>query len=383
MDYNENLFLLFIFCAFIAAKASAFPYPQAQFSYPTGIPHTVYKGETERILLQMNFSNFRDAQYWFIPSGSQLEYAEGNCPAFPFDKSPFWGSHVCRLNIAVYGDHIGQIVTGTVQLDLIGSDGRWPDRHAWDQLFTAISFSLRVIAHPLAMNTIPKQNATAGVEFIYHIIPSIKYYQENIEAGLNPKPHVSPIEQDGLYFDEVSQSIRGKPKIIGNYYFHIRAKSDETISAESVLPIEVQANPKDKPIFKDTLSLPSAMITKNYTVNLVDLIKPNNNIMQSNQLSFRIDNNQPYPHWLAIDNTNPTLMTGTAPIGEQAQVVTLNLIAHSNTGGDSESKMISIALAYDLEKKPKINPLDLEFAAGMEIKQDLAEYIQDPATIPV
>ena len=93
------------------------------------------------------------------------------------------------------------------------------------------------------------------------------------------------------------------------------------------------------------------MPEQEYRLNLLDLIETRPSFMRSNQVSFEIDKNLPYPSWLSIDKDNATFLHGHVPSSEAGQNRSVTLIASSNAGGDSLPLTITIPVASD----PKTN----------------------------
>ena len=190
---------------------------------------------------------------------------------------------------------------------------------------------------------------------------------------------VTPEAQDGLYFDKETLSIKGKPTRTGTYYFTIGATNGASTATSKQLHIIVEVNLHDKPVFKPYHSPASAMPEHEYRLNLINLIEPISSFMETNQVQFRIDTDQAHPSWLSIDNENPTLLHGYAPASESGKNREVTLIASSNTGGDSLPLTITIPVAFDLEKRPVIEPgIALTGTAGTALYQDIRSHIVDP-----
>lgn len=182
---------------------------------------------------------------------------------------------------------------------------------------------------------------------------------------------VTPVSQNGLSYDPQTASIVGKPTRIGTYQFIVNATNGVMTAAPQTLTIQVDANLRDKPIFKPYYTLLSAMPEREYRINLLDLIELDPSFMETNQVQFRIDMERDHPEWLSIDSNNPTVLRGVAPQYESGQKREVTVIASSNTGGDSEPFTIKIPVAYDLCKKPVLmQNIELTGAAGIRFQHD-------------
>ncbi|HBI21201.1 MAG TPA: hypothetical protein DDY37_01205, partial [Legionella sp.] len=171
---------------------------------------------------------------------------------------------------------------------------------------------------------------------------------------VSPKIIVTPIEQDGLRYDSAISSIVGVPTRMGDYPFIISAVNGSLASAPEIFTINAKPNPHDTPIFKLHHRMASAMPEREYQLNLMALIETIPSVALSNQIRFRIENHREHPVWLSVDDENPTLLHGLVPPNEGGEIKHVTLIATSNTGGDSEPWTIDIPVAFDPEKKPKI-----------------------------
>lgn len=362
-----------------------FCYPSFGFDYPwakvifTGTPATtVFYGETLRIPVQMDFRNLREHKLWTVPVGSSLEVVSGYCPSIPYHIGTHWIG-TCNMNIVVPGDSLGKVVSGNLHYQVWGESGHKPHHYSWTRGYDSPWFFVSVIPHPLSMLPIPIQEATANQAFIYNLKSTVMYYDENLQAGKPAQGLVIPAEQDGLRFDPASFSIRGTPQRTGNYHFTVVAQNATSTTAPVNLRVQVNVNLKDKPVFKQHQSIGSAMPDHKYTMNLMELIEPTKGFMVTNQISFRLVPNPNNPDWLYIPNDDTTLLMGDVPKNMAGQEVTVGVIATSNTGGDSEIMTIKIPIAYDPTKKPVINKFKLEELAGMNISENLSNYINDPA----
>jgi hypothetical protein len=239
--------------------------------------------------------------------------------------------------------------------------------------------AIRLVPNSLSMLPIPIQEATANQFFVYNLKPTVKFYDENANAGYPAQGIVSPVEQDGLRFDPTSFSITGTPTRTGTYLFKVGAQNVYGTAAPVDFVMQVQVNAKDRPVFKQHYSMASALPDQKYSMNLMELVEPQTGFMLTNQISFRIDTDLSHPDWLHIASDDATRLEGKVPPEAAGQEVEVTLIASSNTGGDSLPLKVKIPIAYDPEKRPVINPFGLEKLADTDIYEDLSGYIDDPA----
>jgi hypothetical protein len=341
----KKLLFVVLIAALNYSHAESYYYPNVQLSFPNGIPDTIYKGETQRIPVHMDFFSLSGEKCLYFPIGTRVERVSGTCPAIPHDLTGvYWGSHVCTMNLVVTGQSFDKPIKGNLLYRVVGSDGNWPHKHDWNLSFKSPYFFIRVIPHPLSLSNIPLQDAVANEDFIYPIKPVIHYYDENIEAGNQLQVLVTPSQQDGLVFDPNSLSLIGKPARTGAYIFHVSVMNVQSSTEDLIVQINVASNGKDKPLFKKIFSIDSAIKNTQYSLNLLDLLQENPSFMVSNQISFRVDNNRKHPEWLKIPKENPTILSGKVPPELTQKEVELSLIAHSNTGGDSERVTIKIPI---------------------------------------
>ena len=198
---------------------------------------------------------------------------------------------------------------------------------------------------------------------------------------LSPQILVTPIEQDGLYYDPAIASIVGVPHHIGIHHFTVSAVLDARTAEPQDLNIIVKINSHDTPVFKQHYSLASAMPEHEYQVNLLDMIEPIPGLGVTNQVDFRIDPAQSHPAWLILDKEHPGFLHGHAPSSDSGQIKEITLIATSNSGGDSLPMTIQIPVAYDLAKKPIIERgIELNGAAGEKFQHDFRAKTTDPTT---
>lgn len=361
--------------------ASRFTYPAVSLSFPSGLPSTVFFGETLKLPLQMDFSALRVYKEWVLPSGTTLEVSGGYCPALSGDELTYWSGR-CLMNVVISGDRIGKVISGAIRYHVFGKDGHWPRQHHWDQNYYTPSFSVTVIPHPLSMSAIPIQEATANQEFVYNLKSVVRFYEENNLAGTAAQGVVYPSEQDGLRFDQTSFSIIGKPKRVGTYVFQVGAKNAYSTAAPTELKIEVGINKKDKPRFKKEGALITAMPNSKYSMNLMGLMESPEDYTLSNQIAFRMQPNLENPEWLHLASDDATRLEGRVPDGLAGTEVKFTLVASSNTGGDSEPFTVTLPIATDPTQKPVIKPFSLELIPGVLMHEDLSSYISDPTQDP-
>ncbi len=188
---------------------------------------------------------------------------------------------------------------------------------------------------------------------------------------------VTPSEQAGLSFDPDTFSLRGTPNSTGTYIFEVRAYNKHVTSAPAYLTINLSSDPKDKPIFKKDVMIPSAAPNEEYRLNLMDLLEQNPTFMTSNQVQFQISKNHEYPSWLDIDEAD-SVLHGHVPAELAGKKVRLWLIASSNTGGSTYYELL-IPVVFDPTQKPMIKE-GIEYSAEVAewFRRDLRGYITDP-----
>ncbi len=191
---------------------------------------------------------------------------------------------------------------------------------------------------------------------------------------------VTPLSQDGLYYDASTSSITGVPTRTGVYHFDIGAINGNNLALSQQLTIRVHINPHDKPVFKSQFNLRSATPAHDYRLDLMTLLEPHNEPNQSNQVHFYLDTNETYPAWLHLDETATRLYGQVPETTELGQTIPITLIAVSNTGGESQPLTIEIPVALDLDKKPIVQQgIELQAEAGSSFDFDMAQYIIDPS----
>ncbi|WP_018576613.1 putative Ig domain-containing protein [Legionella shakespearei] len=351
-----------------------FQYPAITLFFNQSPPSTVFYGETLSIPVQLNYGFLRTYKHWTIPAGSSLHYVSGVCPAIPYDTGYyFYGT--CHMKLVIPGVQLGKVIQGSLGYRIWGKESGYH----WDWPFATSYFSVRVVPHKLSMATMMPQSATANLAFIYNLKPAIKYYDENVRAGTNVVVTVEPAEQDGLHFDPSLVALTGKPSHTGTYIFKVTARNKNGSAEPVSLRIDVEANIKDKPVFKEIYPVVTAVSGKKYHMALMNLIEPQTGFKVTNQVSFRIEKRVNTPDWLTISKADGLLLTGEVPDGIGGTDVEINLIATSNTGGDSEPFTLKIPVAHDPEKIPVIDTFELCKDAGSQLHENLSQYIHDPA----
>ncbi|KGP64423.1 hypothetical protein EP47_11695 [Legionella norrlandica] len=372
----RKLVLVYILFFFYSISYGA-RYPQVRFVFPVSPVPTVFYGDTMRIPVQMHWwasaRNPISRSTWNIPIGSRIEYVSGSCYEL-MTYVAFNTYYTCYLNIVIPGDIVGKTISGVLSYDT-GVCKHSPNKNC---VFSSPLFSVRVIPHPLSMSTIPIQQATANLDFVYNLKNSIRYFDENIAAGKAIIGIVSPMEQDGVHFEQSKLAFVGKPNRVGPYYFKASVQNEYSKAQPTDFIIHVKANPKDKPIFKKHYSITSAKRNQKYTMNLLELIEPRKDFQLTNQIRFRIQSNYNNPDWLTISKDDATRLEGFVPGDISHSEVEVALIASSNTGGDSEPFVLKIPLARDSSKAPIIEDFELQGISGNQIREDLSRFIKDP-----
>ncbi len=347
----------------------AFSY--AGFTFPEGIPATVYYQEQLRVPLLMNYMKLQDQQLWVFPEGTHIEAMSSGCPPITSGYVSVGGQGQCLFHLIIAGHSLGSSISGSVLYQLSNKKG--------SNLYGSGDFKVKVIPHPLSMLPIPGQQATANHDFYLDLKSSVKYYAENELAGQPAQAEISPQQQNGLFFDKTAFAIRGRPTKVGVYHFQVAVKNAYGASATTSLNVLVNANPKETPVFKVNYQVAAAIPNQHYQFHLVSLIEPQAAYMNSNQLSFRIQNNSDTPPWLSIAPDDPTLLIGDIPASMAGKEVVLHLIASSNAGGDSAPTRITIPIAYDPRLRPSLKPFTLEKKSGTSFNEPLVGFIDNPA----
>lgn len=190
---------------------------------------------------------------------------------------------------------------------------------------------------------------------------------------------VTPAEQDGLHYDQATQSIIGTPTRTGLYTFAVSATNGLSTAAPTELKINVGIDQKDKPIFKTDYHPVSATPGSQYQLNLMDLLEPSKHFLISNQVHFKLDPNHASPDWLSIDKDSSTILQGKVPANEAGQMKAVTLIATSNTGGESAPYTIDIPVVFDPALKPVIDDhIQLTAVVDKALSFNLRHHISDP-----
>jgi hypothetical protein len=232
------------------------------------------------------------------------------------------------------------------------------------------------------MGVIQQQKATANInfEFNFKTKKAVNYYEENQKAGKVVQGVMTKAEQDklkelGLSFDAKAFVIKGKPNHTGISTFTVGALN---VAKATTITINVEANQTDKPYFNRNNIIASATPSKKYSLDLNTLLKINATFNTSNQIRFALSANHPQPKWLNINPEKPMLLEGVPNSDLAGQTVEATIIASSNTGGESEPYTITIPIAHDPEKRPIINPFEMEQLAGNTLYANIARHITDP-----
>jgi hypothetical protein len=362
------------FCLFfIVQVAYGLPDPVISLYFPITPKSTVYYGESLTIPVVLNYQYLRDSETWYIPSGVSLYPASGPCPSIPNDRGKYIVG-VCTMNLVIPGNDLGTVLSGHLTFQAKGNERS----RSWNQFYYTPSFWVLVIPHPLSLRQIPYQQATANLAFILPIKAYVNYYDENLRAGTQPQITVLPEEQDGLHYDAKQQSIVGSPSHTGVYWFHVAAQSTNSNTTAVDIRIDVAFNPKDKPVFKQSPIIQSVAPGARYSLNLMDLIEPQNGLIQSNPIVFQIQPEDNTPSWVSISSVNPTQLEADIPQDRAGGEILLTLVATSNTGGHSNPFRLKIPVAHDPNKQPIIQPFELEQAAGSRLYVDVGSHIFDP-----
>lgn len=335
----------------------------------------VYYKESLRIPVIMSYWRLRGGTNWHLPPGFQVEGIDGACPPIPkgMVDLDYKNEKKCYLNLVYFGNDLGKVTTQKLGYNV----NLYEKGHHFNRTFESIAFTVRVVPHTLSMSNINDHQATANQDFYLPLKPYVKYFDENAQYNNDIIGKMVPETQNGLYFDQKSFSILGKPEQIGTMVFSFGAKNKQVETALIPLTIHVNANIKDTPVFKTDYRIASAVANKHFRLNLMDLIEPNASFMTTNQLTFMIKPNANNPSWLHISPSDGLSLEGSVPKNAAGQALTITLIAHSNSGGDSQPHTLEIPVARDPEQKPTVQMFKLEYPAGTNVNEDLARYIND------
>lgn len=242
------------------------------------------------------------------------------------------------------------------------------------------SCSIRFNIDDRYKKTSPSSGCYPRIQLYNNVYPLCSQFDKAVHDAGNTQINVSPTVQDGLQYDSSTHKIVGQPTRTGVYYFNVSATNNMTNTASQLLRINVGINPADKPILKRQYNLAAATPGKDYQLNLMTLLETQYQLTPSNPIDFRIDQNHIHPDWISLDPQSSTILQGHVPSSEVGLTKELTIIAHSNTGGDSDPLTIQIPVAHDPEKKPILH-LDnvIEAEAGALFRYDFRSHIADPA----
>ncbi|WP_148263532.1 hypothetical protein, partial [Legionella drancourtii] len=235
------------------------------------------------------------------------------------------------------------------------------------------------------MNVIPQQSATAGVSFRYDFKPAgVAFYNENQMSGASvvgemPQADIDQLAKVGLQFHPDTLIIDGTPKKTDVLTLHVGAKNGYSTAAAIQFTLKIDANLEHTPVFKKHFSIASAAVAEKYTMDLMNLLEKTPGFGETNQISFSIVKDGLNAGWLKISDTNSMLLEGVAHKEDAGKEVQVKLMAHSNTGGNSDPITIYIPVAADPEQKPTINYFEMEQLAGSQFYTDVLTHISSPA----
>lgn len=364
------------------AEVEYFVQPYVSLSFPDGFPATVYSNTTVYIPMLMRYAHLRRLKLWTVePTTSQiyLQNVSGQCPALSEDHAT-WHRGECRMNVVLNSGPVGSTHYGEIVYTVTGKK----EGQAFNIHFRSPHFSTTVIPPPLSMKEIQQQEATIGQKFKYPLGNSVFNYYESI--GANIKVNLNMISKEkaeltdwGLNFDPASFLIQGKPTKVGTFKFFVGASNAYSKAEPTLFTINVGYNLKDKPRFKQKNEVVGALPDKPFKINLFNLLENAAGFNKTNQITFSFDKHWPKLEWLNISPQNPELLEGIPPADLAGRDVEIHVIAHSNTGGDSEPLDIILSVSNDSQLQPVINYFELFKKAGRPFLFDLSEYIQDPA----
>lgn len=373
---KKLVLILFVLLGF---NSYGFDYPSVYTTFTSPLPTKMYCDDTAHVSMYISFINLKGTEVWYVPPGTKLSNVSGNCPSIPYAEG-YYGNGTCTLSVTIKtGPCPSMPITGQLTYRVKGKEGRRPHLHDWDYSYPLPSFNIAVVPHPITMNGIPSQEATANKNFTYNLKSAVKYYDENKVMGIPSKITVEPLEQDGLKFDPTTLSITGQPNHYGTYIFKVKAENKNVTTQPVNLSIIAKSNPAEKPRFKLDTETPHAISGQKYSLNLLPLLEPQKGYMVTNQVSFHIKEKHENAEWLEPSKDNPTLLEGTVPIKLAGVNAELILVASSNTGGNSEEFLLKIPIAFDATKRPTINQFSLNKSAGSSLDDDLIDFISDPA----
>lgn len=359
----------------------AFQFPEVDFTFLDYPQNTVFYHETTSARFRMSYKDLKYFQEWNLSPFVSLQVDGGQCPPFEYRWLDWPGYNYCDFRVVIEGSQLGQTILSNITYHLYGEKHNIL-RPKWDLHYSLPSFSVTVIPHPLSLSSVPIQSATAHIPFDLNLKPYVNYYLENAQAGTPAMGIMTPMEQDGLRFDPSSFSIVGSPNRTGFYSFLFMVQNRSGVSTPVDITINVLVNPKDKPVFKKDYYIARAQPGKQYRLNLLELIEPQADSMANNSLHFRIDPNQRSPEWLRVSEDDESNLVGMVPAFEAGQERETTVIASSNSGGDSQPLTLKIPVVADRLKKPSIQAIELNGIAGTYFREDLINYIHEPAHDP-
>jgi hypothetical protein len=333
-------------------------------------PRFVYLGEPLKIPLRLQL-NFRSAcnrwpwDFFRTPPGTNLEYVSGSCGTEYYMEIVF-RTDSFRTISGKESFYVGGIYGIPTHLE-------------------SPEFSTTIIPHPLSMNVIPQQSATAGVHFLYDFKPTaVAFYNENQMSGASvvgemPQTDIDQLAKVGLQFHPDTLIIDGTPKKTDVLTLHVGAKNGYSTAAAIQFTLKIDANLEHTPVFKKHFSIASAAVAEKYTMDLMNLLEKTPGFGETNQISFSIVKDGLNAGWLKISDTNSMLLEGVAHKEDAGKEVQVKLMAHSNTGGNSDPITIYIPVAADPEQKPTLSYFEMEQLAGNQFLIDISNQIQDPA----
>lgn len=377
-------FMVLCYSAWGDSQFKPFSLPSVTLAFYQGAPTTVYSGETLRIPMLIYFEHLRRKKSWTSETNIpvSVENVVGNCPTLPSDELTWHKGH-CYMNVVINsrGVNIGTSIQGFVRYHVEGEK----DGNYFNCRFPSPYFSVTVIPHPLSMNVIPQQSATAGVSFRYDFKPAgVAFYNENQMSGASvvgemPQADIDQLAKVGLQFHPDTLIIDGTPKKTDVLTLHVGAKNGYSTAAAIQFTLKIDANLEHTPVFKKHFSIASAAVAEKYTMDLMNLLEKTPGFGETNQISFSIVKDGLNAGWLKISDTNSMLLEGVAHKEDAGKEVQVKLMAHSNTGGNSDPITIYIPVAADPEQKPTINYFEMEQLAGSQFYTDVLTHISSPA----
>lgn len=221
---------------------------------------------------------------------------------------------------------------------------------------------------PAIVDNIPDQACTAG---IVCQISVARYVYNATDYVINASVPVVYNPKDARFLFSWIPDHTG-PVSIG-----FQASNVYGPPSSSAFTVQVQANREHQPQWLPSVNLPAATAGTNYQANVSSLVKTTS---LTPTFTYRIDTEFSHPAWLVVDpNGN---MHGTPTESDLGQHESVTLIAHSNTGGDSDKLTKEIFINYDFALRPEINEFQLEAPFDQVKEFSLVEYIKDPTSDP-